>query len=112
MGNPEENSVKIVSVYSTTSNIEEAKNIGRTLLEKKLVACVNIIPEIKSMYWWEGKIETDNECIMLAKTPKKNVEEVICTIKKLHSYDIPCIVALPIINGLEDYLDYVINETK
>lgn len=104
--------VEIVSVYTTTSNLGEARHIAKELLKKRLVACVNIIPEIKSVYWWKGKIEEQNECIMLAKTSKSNANKVIKTIKKLHSYDIPCIVVFPIINGLEKYLNYVVSEVS
>lgn len=103
---------KIVSIYTTTSNMKEAEKIGKNLLEKRIVACVNIIPKIKSIYRWEGKIEEDIECIMFAKTRKENIEKAISEIKQTHSYEVPCIVVLPIINGLDSYLDYVVSETE
>jgi len=102
----------IVAIYSTTGNIEDAKKISRSLVEEKLVACVNIIPKIDSVYRWQGKIEEDSECVLIAKTTDKNVDKAIQKIKKLHPYDVPDIVVLPIINGLKEYLNYVEDETK
>ncbi|MFW6121168.1 MAG: divalent-cation tolerance protein CutA [Petrotogales bacterium] len=99
-------------IYSTTGNIEDAKKIARVLVKEKLVACVNIIPKIESIYRWQEKIEEDNECVLISKTTDKNVDETIQKIKKLHPYDVPDIVVLPIIKGLKEYLNYVKDETK
>ena len=98
-------------IYSTTGSVEEARKIARILVEEKHVACVNIIPKIESIYRWQGKIEEDNECILLAKTTEKNVDKTIQRIKELHSYDVPDIVSFPITKGLKDYLDWVKDET-
>jgi len=98
-------------IYSTTGNIEEARKIAKILVEEKLVACVNIIPKIESIYRWQGKIEEDDECVLLAKTTDKNVDKTIQRIKELHSYDVPDIVAIPITNGFKKYLDWVKDET-
>lgn len=103
---------QIVVVYTTTENENEAKRIGKSLTEKKLVACVNIIPVMKSIYRWKGGIEEANECVMLAKTQKRNVNQVINTIKNMHSYELPCIIVIPVIYGLEEYLNYIIAETR
>lgn len=102
----------VAVIYSTTGNVEDAKKIARALVEEKLVACVNILPKIESIYRWQEKIEEDSECVLIAKTTDKNVDETIQKIKKLHSYDIPDIVVLPIIQGLKEYLNYVEDETK
>ena len=99
-------------IYSTTSNAEEAKKIAKSLVEEKLVACVNIIPNITSIYRWQGKIEEDSECVLIAKTTDKNVEKAINKIKDLHSYDVPDIISFPITKGLNEYLQYVEDETK
>jgi periplasmic divalent cation tolerance protein len=107
----EDNECNIRLIYSTTSNEEEAQKIGDNLVTNRLVACVNIIPGMKSIYHWQGKIEHDDECIMLAKTTSDNTEEVISRIKELHSYDLPCIVVVPIISGLPDYLKWIGDET-
>ena len=99
-------------IYSTMGNVQDAKKIARKLVEEKLVACVNIIPTIESIYRWQGKIEEDSECVIIAKTTDKNVDKTIQRIKNLHSYDVPDIVAIPIVDGLKEYLSYVEDETK
>lgn len=98
-------------VYSTTSSEQEAHKIANTLVEKKLVACVNIIPKISSIYRWQGAIEQDTESLLLAKTTEKNIKKTIDTIQTLHSYDVPDIVVIPTVSGLEAYLSYVKSET-
>ena len=98
-------------IYSTIGNIQDARRIAKTLVEEQLVACVNIIPKIESYYRWEGKIEDDEECVMIAKTVDKNVKKTIKRIKNLHPYELPDIIVLPIIGGLIEYLDYIANET-
>jgi periplasmic divalent cation tolerance protein len=99
-------------VYITTNSMEEAEIIGRNLVSRKLAACVNIINNMKSIYHWEGKIETGEEVILIAKTKKALVNELIENVKTLHSYDCPCIVAIPIVDGNQDYLKWIRNETK
>ena len=98
-------------VYSTVDNVQDAKKIARALLEEKLVACVNIIPEIESIYRWKGKIDEDRECIIIAKTTDENVKKTIRKIRELHTYELPDIVVLPIIGGLKEYLNYIEEET-
>ena len=102
----------VVAIYSTMGNIEDAKKIAHSLVKEKLVACVNIIPKIESVYRWQEKIEEDSECVLIAKTTDKNVDKTIQKIKELHPYDLPDIIVLPIIGGLKDYLNYVKDETK
>ena len=99
-------------IYSTIGNIEDARRIATILVEEELVACVNIIPEIESVYRWKGKIENDPEVVIIAKTTDQNVKKTIQRLKVLHSYDVPDIIVLPIIGGLKDYLDYITNETS
>lgn len=102
----------VVAIYSTAGKVEDARKIARVLVEEKLVACVNIIPKIESIYRWKNKIEEDDECVIIAKTTEKNIDKTIQKIKEIHPYDVPDIVVLPIINGLEEYLNYVKDETK
>ena len=78
-------------VYITCNGPKEAKKIARKLLEKRLIACANIVPKIDSLYWWNGKIEHSSEALLLGKTVKKNTSKIIEQTKKLHSYDVPCI---------------------
>lgn len=98
-------------VYSTMGSYEEACQIARTLVDHKLVACANIIPSITSIYRWKGSIEEDSECVLLAKTSEKKVDEVIQKIRSLHSYEVPDIIVIPVITGLNDYISYVEHET-
>lgn len=92
-------------IYITCKDKSEAKNIAKHLLEKKLIACANFFP-INSMYWWEGKIHDDKEFLLLAKTTKKNASKVKKEVKKLHSYDIPCILEIDV-DGNKEFIDWV-----
>jgi len=101
-------------VYITTGNKEEARKIGKTLVEERLAACVNIIDGMESIYRWEGEVREDNECILIAKTPYHNVKPVTERVKELHSYDCPCVVSLTLTEqeGNEEYLQWLIKESK
>jgi periplasmic divalent cation tolerance protein len=99
-------------IYSTTDTFESAKTIARALVKEKLVACVHIIPKIESVYRWRGKIEEANECLILAKTSERNVQNAIQKIRSLHPYDVPEIIVFPPVGGLKEYLEYVDEETE
>jgi periplasmic divalent cation tolerance protein len=99
------------SVYITAGDEDEAGRIGRTLVEEKLAACVNINP-MKSIYRWEGKIREEGEVAMFVKTRAELVDKVIERVKELHSYEVPCIVSLPIEKGYPDYLKWIDESTK
>ena len=92
--------------------MKEAKTIGKKLLENRLVACINIIEKIHSMYWWKKKIQKDTECILLAKTKTSTVEKVIKTVKEIHSYDCPGIISIPIEKGNRKYLEWIDKEVR
>ena len=98
-------------IYSTINDVKLAKKIAHTLVEEKIVACVNIFPNIHSIYRWKGKVESENECVIFAKTNNCNVKKAIQKIKSLHTYELPDIIVLPIIGGLKEYLEYITNET-
>ena len=100
------------TLYMTFANEEEAKQISRELVTKRLVACVNILAPIQSLYWWNDSVQEDTEIACLAKTVSQNVEEVIQTVQKMHSYECPCIISLPIENGAPEYLKWIRDETK
>jgi len=102
----------VAVIYVTTNNMQTARKISRTLVKEKLVACVNIIPKIESIYWWKDKIEKGKEVALIAKTVEKNVKKTIHRIKELHTYDVPEIIVLPIVGGLKEYLNYIVDETK
>ena len=101
-------------VYITTENKEEARKIGKTLVEEQLTACVNIIEGMESIYRWEGEVKEANECILIAKTPYHNVNELTQRVKELHSYDCPCIISLQLSEqeGNEAYQQWLIQETQ
>lgn len=102
----------VAAIYSTIDNLEDARRIAHTLVEEQLIVCANIIPKIESIYKWKGKIENEEEVLMIAKTVDENVKKTIQRIKQLHSYELPDIIVLPIIGGLKEYLDYISNETS
>ena len=82
-------------IYVTTSNKEEARKIGRKLIEEKLAECINIIGNVESIYWWKEKIEEANEAVLLVKTKEELVSEATSKIKELHSYEYPCVLVIP-----------------
>jgi len=102
----------MVLTYITCSNEEEATKISEKLLKERIVACSNIIKNMKSMYWWENKIEKDEETILILKTTEYKVDELIKRVKKLHSYENPAIIVLPILKTTESYLKWIENEIK
>ncbi len=99
-----------IVVMITCSSKREAGRIKKVLLEKRKVACVNIIPRVDSFFWWKGKIDSSLEILLLAKTKKKMLKEIITLVKKIHSYEIPEVIALPIVGGNRDYLDWIEKE--
>jgi periplasmic divalent cation tolerance protein len=98
-------------VYMTAGGLEEARRIARELVESRLAACVNIIDGMNSFYWWEGKIQDDKETVLIAKTKVALVPSLIEKVKSLHSYTVPCIVTLPILEGHAPFLKWVNEET-
>ncbi len=103
---------KFALIYITTSSLEEAEKIGKKLVEERLAACVNIIPEILSFYWWEGKLCRDKEALILAKTRWEKKNKLIKRVKEVHSYTVPGILVIPIEGGLKEFLHYLQVETK
>ncbi len=99
-------------VYMTTGTQAEARRIGRALVEARLAACVNIISGMNSMYWWEGELQDDNETVLIAKTREELLADLIDKVKAMHSYECPCVVALPIEAGNPAYLDWLARETE
>jgi periplasmic divalent cation tolerance protein len=99
-------------IYITAGNRDEARVIGKALVSERLAACVNIIDNINSMYWWQGEIQDDREVILIAKTKESLVPELIEKVKTIHSYDCPCVVSLPIVDGNKEFLEWVAEETK
>ena len=104
-------SEKLCWVYMTAGSIEEAKNIGHILVGKNLVACVNLLENMISIYKWEDKLEEAQEVVMFAKTRKTLMPKLIETVSSHHSYDCPCILELPIQGGNPEFLSWIETET-
>ncbi len=98
---------KHITVIMTAPNEEEGASIAKTLVEEKLLACVNIIPKIRSIYRWEGKICDEAEVMLIGKTGSMLAAAVVKRVKELHSYDVPEVICLPITTGSGDYLHWI-----
>lgn len=94
-------------VLVTAPSLEEAKNIAKGLLEEKLAACVNVVNGVESFYWWEGKIENSAEVLLVVKTVTSRIRKIQEWVQSHHSYTVPEIIALPILQGSRPYLDWV-----
>jgi periplasmic divalent cation tolerance protein len=102
-----------VVILITVPSTEVGKQIANELLEKKLAACVNIFPAFHSIYRWQGKIITDEEVLLLVKTRRELVADlVIPAVKEIHPYEVPEIIALPVMEGSKSYLDWIQEETQ
>lgn len=101
-----------VVIFITTSTDEEAHKVAEALLEHRKAACVNIVPKVNSLFWWHDKIESSKESLVIIKTRESVLEDIIGLIKEIHSYDVPEIIALPIVGGNRDYLTWVKNEVQ
>ena len=101
----------VMFVFVTAADVEEAKKIGRQLVEEQLAACANILPGATSIFRWQGKIEEAGEAVLILKTTEQKLDRLIERAKSLHSYDCPCIEALPVIGGNQGFLAWVASET-
>ena len=99
-------------VLVTTANEDEAKKIGYALVEQNLAACANILPEVSSIFRWQGKICTESEVMMIIKTTASKFDQVAEKVKELHCYDVPEIIALSIDKGSKDYLNWIRESVK
>jgi periplasmic divalent cation tolerance protein len=98
-------------ILTTAGSQEEAGKIARALVERRLAACVNIVPRIESVYRWQGKVETAQEWLLLIKTQAELFERVRDAVKELHSYDLPECVMLEVAAGSQEYLDWIDKNT-
>jgi periplasmic divalent cation tolerance protein len=97
----------IVSVYMTTVDKTEARVIGKALIESNLAACVNIIDNMTSLYRWEGKLQEDQETVLIAKTTEEKIRDLKKKVVSIHSYDCPCILTLPVSDGHEPFMNWI-----
>ncbi len=101
-----------IVLFITTSGSEEAHRIADALLKQRKVACVNIVPRVSSLFWWQDKLESAEESLLIVKTKASLLDEIVESVKELHSYDVPEIIALPIVGGNQDYLEWIDKEVK
>ena len=107
-----ENEMDKIVVLITSLSKEEAEAIGHFLVERRLAACANLLPGITSIFSWEGKICTEREFLLILKSKRSLFEKLKVEVKKLHSYSVPEIIALPIVAGSEEYLNWLQENTQ
>jgi len=101
-----ENDNNIV-VLITAGTDEEARRVAETLLEQRKAACVTIVPTVTSLFWWEGRIDSDHESLLIVKSKASLLAEIVSVVKEVHSYDVPEVIALPIMGGNPGYLNWI-----
>ncbi|MBI5038518.1 MAG: divalent-cation tolerance protein CutA [Nitrospirae bacterium] len=103
---------EFIIVLITASSAEEGEKIATSLIDHHLVACVNMVPSVKSFFFWEGKSAQESEVLLIAKSRRPLLDKIVEHVKKTHSYKVPEIIALPIIGGSEEYLKWVRESTS
>ena len=98
-------------MYSTAPTKDEAHRIARTVVDERLAACANVIAGVTSIYWWEGSVQEDVEAVIIMKTRADLVEALTSRVRDLHSYQCPCVVAVPITGGNAEFLQWIAAET-
>ena len=101
-----------IMVFITASSIIEAKLIGQSLVEKQLAACSNIITNVHSIFVWNKELCNEEEVLLIIKTDKKVLDKVVNEVRVLHSYEVPEIIAIPIVGGYKDYLQWIENSVQ
>jgi periplasmic divalent cation tolerance protein len=101
-----------IIVLITASNEDEAVKIGTALVDCHLVACVNIVPGVRSLFFWDGKTRDERETLLICKSRLPHMEQLVAQVKSLHSYTVPEVIALPIVAGSREYLDWMRDATK
>ena len=96
-----------IVVLITTGTPEEAQRIAAVLLERRQAACVNIVPRVSSRFWWQGKPDSAEESLLIVKTKASLLDGIVALVKQSHSYDVPEVIALPVVGGNQDYLDWL-----
>lgn len=100
-------SAGLLVLLVTTGSSEEAHQIASELLNQKRVACVNIVPGVTSLFRWQGKVDSAQESLLIIKTRASLLSEIVALVNQIHSYDVPEIIALPVVGGSQDYLEWV-----
>ena len=103
--------IKDVRVVLVSIPHDEARKMARLLVENRLAACVNIVPKIDSYFWWDNAVQTEEEALLIIKTTAARFEKLCSFVEEHHPYDLPEIIALPLIDGFSEYIDWVHAET-
>ena len=98
-------------VLVTVPDRETGLRIARHLVERRVAACVNVVGGVRSVYWWEGKVEESDEALLIIKTSSDRVNDVVRSVREVHPYQLPEILAVPAVAGLKEYMDWVFAET-
>jgi len=101
-----------LTLFITVSGPEEAHKIAEALIKQRKAACVNIVPRVESFFWWQDNIDTAQESMLIVKTKASLLSEITILVKEIHSYDVPEIIALPIVGGNQDYLEWIDKEVE
>ncbi len=101
-----------IVLFTTASNSEEAHKIAKVLLSQRKAACVNIVPGVSSLFWWQDKLDSAQESLLIVKTKASLLNQIVTLVREIHGYEVPEIIALPIIGGNQDYLEWIDKEVK
>jgi periplasmic divalent cation tolerance protein len=101
-----------VLAYITCASSDEAERIGRTLVAERLAACINILPGMRSLCWWQGALTAAEETVLIAKTTAAGAPGLTARVLELHSYSCPCVVVLPLVGGNRGYLEWLVGEVR
>lgn len=104
--------IEFIIVLITAGSAEEGEKIANTLIDHHLVACVNLVPSVKSFFFWEGRADVASEVMLVAKSRRSLLDKIVDQVKKVHSYKVPEIIALPVIGGSAEYLKWVEESTS
>jgi periplasmic divalent cation tolerance protein len=103
---------KEILVFSTSPNEKQGRAMARTLVSKRLAACVNVVPRVTSIYRWEDQVREDSECLLIIKSTGDKMDGLAGQIEKIHPYELPEVLAVPVTGGLPAYLDWVRNSVQ
>lgn len=99
-----------IVVFITVKDNGEAEKIAKALLKRRQAACVNILPGMSSHFWWKDKLDAAEECLLIVKSKESLLPEIIKSVRKIHSYSVPEIIALPVVGGSREYLEWLDSE--
>ena len=103
---------EVVTLLTAAPGMEEAQRIARALVSERLAACANIIPEVSSIYWWEGQVQDEQEAMLIIKTTPAQVDALEARLVELHPYDVPELLSIPVTGGHPPYIAWVGSEVE